>query len=343
MRMLIALLSVSLFSSAYASSVHIIAVGDVLLHSPLQQKGIAQGFNSLWLPIIPLLEKADILYANLEGPTAEMIDRRGNVTDSSNQAYTSYPMFNYPPTLIEALKTSGFDVVSTANNHALDRFGIGIDKTIAALLANDLSFTGTRRQNSQDPWHAETKIHDLSIAWLACTQDTNGIFDKHRQVLHCSRDKQQVLTLVSELAKNHDAVIVTPHWGVEFQNQPNKSQRQLAKELAEAGALAILGSHPHCVQPFAWLTTSTGKKVFVVYSLGNFISNQGSLKNRASGLLSLYLEKRDGVTIIDKITYQPTYMENRGGQLQLNPVSSKKHQAYQWLKNIVGENYLTLP
>ncbi|MDI9819050.1 MULTISPECIES: CapA family protein [unclassified Legionella] len=326
----------------FAEKAHIIAVGDILLHDRLQQKGGDKGFDTLWSALIPYLTQADVTYGNLEGPAAGMIDRRGNLTTDVRQAYTSYPMFNYPPLLIHALKSSGFDIVSTANNHTLDRLAIGIDKTIEALHANNLAFTGTRRQHSEDAWYATTKTATLSIAWLACTQDTNGIMDRHRQVLLCQRDKQQLLNLVSELAQHHDAVIVTPHWGIEYQSNPNKAQRQLAQELAESGALAVLGSHPHCVQPFDWLTTSKGKKVFVAYSLGNFISNQGSLKNRASGLLSLHLKKHHGITLIEKVSYQPTYMENRGNQMHLGLVQSKKHPAYQWLKTIIGENYLTL-
>ncbi|KTD16002.1 capsule biosynthesis protein [Legionella lansingensis] len=339
---LIVLFGFWLFSTVFAANVHIIAVGDILLHGKLQQKGLEKGFSTVWLAVMPQLSKADITYGNLEGPVAEMLNRRGNETSEPKQAYTSYPMFNYPPSLLSALKLSGFDVLSTANNHTLDRYGKGVDKTIAALHANQIAFTGTRRQNSQDVWFAETTVNNVSIAWLACTQDTNGIADTHRQVLLCYRDKQQVLNLISELSQKYDAVIVTPHWGVEYQGKPNRGQQQLAKEFAEAGALAILGSHPHCIQPFAWLTTKTGKKVFVAYSLGNFISNQGSLKNRASGLLSLYLQKQDGVTVIHKVNYQPTYMENRNSKMHLHLVTSKKHPAYQWVKTIVGEDYLFL-
>ena len=329
------------FSSVLADSVHIIAVGDVLLHTPLQKKGVDKGFDTLWLNVIPEIKSADIAYANLEGPVAEMINRRGNFTTSNTEAYTSYPMFNYPPALIDALKLSGFTVLSTANNHALDRYGVGIDKTVANLYANKIVFTGTRRKNSEDAWYAETTSKDISIAWLACTQNTNGIADTHRQVLMCNRDKKIILDLIGELAQKYDAVIVTPHWGVEFQDSPNQDQQKLASELAEAGALAILGSHPHCVQPMRWIVTKAGKKVFVAYSLGNFVSNQSNLKNRSSGLLSLYVVKKDGNTFIEKIAYQPTYMENRNNKMQLDLVNSKKHLAYKWLSKILGEGYLT--
>ncbi|WED43104.1 CapA family protein [Legionella cardiaca] len=344
MSKLLLLLNFYLFSPLFAAHVHIIAVGDILVHMPLQKKGFKTGFATLWLDVIPQLNQADITYGNLEGPAAGMITMCGNETKYHSLAYTAFPMFNYPPSLIGALKLSGFDILSTANNHSLDRWGIGIDKTIDALHTNAMAFTGTRLQNGKGAFFAETNAHGISIAWLACTKHTNDIADKHRQVLKCYRDKEELLHLISELAKTHDAVIVTPHWGEEYHERYNKDQERLAKEFAEAGALAILGSHPHWVQPFAWLTMPAGKKVFVAYSLGNFISNQGKLPNRASGLLSLYLKKQtDGRVIIEKVNYQPTYMENRGNQLQLTLVKSKKHPAYQLLKRIIGEEYLILP
>lgn len=328
---------------ACAHEVHIIAVGDVLLHPPLQKKGLSQGFQSLWTVTIPQLKNADITYGNLEGPAAGMIDMQGKETKDERRAYTSFPMFNYSPDLVKALKSSGFDVLSTANNHTLDRLSLGIDRTIATLNDHQMAYAGTRPRNSEGTWYTVTVKNTISIAWVACSQDTNGIADRHRQVLLCYRDKPQVLELITELAKIHDAVIVTPHWGVEYQTRPNKAQHRLAHEFAQAGALAVLGSHPHCVQPFDWITTSAGGKVFIAYSLGNFISNQGSLKNRASGLLSLHLKKEAGVTTIDKVAYQPTYMENRSALMSLSLVTSAKHPAYQWLKQIVGTDYLVLP
>jgi hypothetical protein len=330
-------------SLSFASTIHIMAVGDVLLHGPLQREGIKKGFDTLWLSVLPQLQQADITYGNLEGPAAEMIDRRGMGTKQLREAYTSFPMFNYPPSLLASLKRSGFDIVSTANNHSLDRWGIGINKTILALNANKIVFTGTRGQDSQNPWFAIIRANHFSIAWIACTQDTNGVRDAYKQVLNCYRDKKEILRMIKNLSETNDAVIMTPHWGVEYQLKPNKEQQRLAQEFADAGALAILGSHPHCVQPFAWLVNQHGKKTFVAYSLGNFISNQGRLPNRASGLLSLYLEKHNGITSIKKISYQPTYMENRNNQMHLNLVKTKTHVAYQWLKKIIGDDYLTLP
>src|SRR5690606_29929564 len=108
---------------------------------------------SLWKGVKDLLQKADITYANLEGPTASGTNAYGrNVTDPGlrfdNVVYTSYPMFNYHPTLLDDLIASGVDVVSTSNNHSFDRRSLGADRTTDALEQRGIAFTGTRRAAS---------------------------------------------------------------------------------------------------------------------------------------------------------------------------------------------------
>ena len=118
----------------------IAAVGDVLLHSRLQRQGVKHEdrFRSLWAPVDDLIEGADIAYANLEGPTASGVLEGGELTDDpgfrfDGDVYSTWPRFNYHPYLVEDLEMAGFDVVSTANNHTLDRAGVGVDRTIDAL------------------------------------------------------------------------------------------------------------------------------------------------------------------------------------------------------------------
>jgi poly-gamma-glutamate capsule biosynthesis protein CapA/YwtB (metallophosphatase superfamily) len=344
MKLLILIITLALSSLSMAQELTIAAVGDVLLHKPLQKKGLTQGFESLWQEVIPLLKRADISYANLEGPIAENINSRGQkVTTSSKRIYTSFPLFNYPPQLATALKASGIDIVSTANNHSLDRYSIGIDKTIEALNKNTLFYSGTRHSNENNSWYTVTKAKSMTVAWLACTQDTNGIKDVKHQVLYCYKDLKTILTLIKQLTKINDAVIVTPHWGKQYQLKPSSAQKRLAKKFLKAGALAVLGSHPHCAQPIQSTQHRGNTKKFVIYSLGNFVSNQGSLKNRASGVLYLTLKKTNAnTTIISKVTYFPTYMQNRGGKLQLTRIKSKSHPAYRLLERIIGRQYLSL-
>lgn len=270
------------------------AVGDLLLHHELQIQATraATRFRVLWAGVEDILQRADLTYANLEVPLAAGVLRSGEETTDpglvfDRKVYTAYPRFNVHPSMAHDLVTSGVDVVSTANNHALDRGPLGADKTIAALKAAGLKYTGTRaRAEGSAPWHTTTQARGLTVAWLACTLHTNMIEDAAKQVLRCFDDKtveHAVRTLASDPAI--DAVIVTPHWGKEYAPEPSKQQKEYARAWAEAGATAIVGSHPHVLQPWEKLTTADGREVLVAYSLGNFVSHQPELEKRSTIVL----------------------------------------------------------
>lgn len=300
----------------------IAAVGDALIHGRLQKQALAasEGFASLWGGVPDLLASADITYANLEGPTAAGVSKQGRaVTDPGRRfddwVYSSYPMFNYHPSLIDDLMASGVDVVSTANNHSLDRWALGADRTIEALTEKGLPFTGTRPSDDPThPWWTTTEANGLRLAWLACTYGTNGLPDREDQVLNCFDDRAEVLGLVRELAARDDldAVLVTPHWGQEYHAAPSSRQVDLAHDLLDAGALAVIGSHPHVLQPWEKYTTADGREGFVIYSLGNFVSGQRNLPRRSTLLLYLGLTRgADGVTRIHGARYVPLHMTQR--------------------------------
>src|SRR5690606_16478559 len=101
----------------------------------------------------------------------------------------------------------------------------------------------------------------MRIAWLACTLHTNFGKDHLGQVLHCFKG-DKVKQLVEELAADAsiDAVIVTPHWGKEYADQPSEGQMKYAQEWVDAGATAIIGSHPHVLEPWAKLTAKDGRE-----------------------------------------------------------------------------------
>ncbi len=288
-----------------SSEVVVAAVGDVLLHDAVQEEAARAptGHFGLWSDLAALLGGADITYANLEGPLADGVTAQGRLVDHpvgvyDGAVYSGYPMFNYPSTVAAALARAGVDVVSTANNHSLDRYGIGVDRTLAALAAAGVRATGTRHSaGPAAPWHAITEARGYRIAWLACTYGTNGIPDPAGQVLMCYDDRQEVLDTIRRLATDPaiDAVIATPHWGAEYSHDPLDRQRDLARQMLDAGAAAVIGSHPHVVQPLERVTTADGRLGLVAYSLGNFVSNQRSLARRTSIVLLVSLaEGSDG-------------------------------------------------
>jgi poly-gamma-glutamate synthesis protein (capsule biosynthesis protein) len=321
------------FSAACAAGDRLViaAVGDVLLHTGLQKQALADpaGFGSLWSDASDLLSGADVTYANLEGPTAPGVTSGGRAVSDpgpvfDGRVYSSYPQFNYHPSLIADLKSAGVDVVSTANNHSLDRRSLGVDRTVDELRRAGMPFTGTRRRGDSSAWYAVTEARGFTLAWLACTYGTNGIPDPHRQVLHCYRDESQVVALVAQLSSRSDidAVIVTPHWGLEYHAKPARKEINLAHRLLDAGATAVLGSHPHVVQPWQKYVTDDGRETFVIYSLGNFVSGQRHLARRSTLLLQLGLTRRaDGSVALNGARYVPLHMsrdhDSRPWELQV--------------------------
>lgn len=297
------------------------AAGDVLLHRELQKQAFAaeDRYVDLWSGIGDLLAKPDITYANLEGPAATGISRGGaEVKDPGlrfdNRVYSGYARFNYHPSVAEDLLKSGVDLVSTANNHTFDRYELGVERTIEALDAAGLRHIGTRRRGSKAPWHVVTEAGGLRIGWVACTQYTNFHKDTLGQVLYCFKD-DRVRELVSKLYRDDDidAVIVAPHWGKEYETTPRKRQVEHAQRWVEAGAVAIIGAHPHVLQPWDKLEASDGREAFVVYSLGNFVSHQRELPRRSSILLYLGLGQTTNGTVVPAgARYVPLHVRMEG-------------------------------
>lgn len=305
-------------------TITIAAVGDLLLHHELQIQAYAapDNFLAVWGGVRDLLAQADISYANLEGTVAAGLDRKGEAVGDpgrvfDRRVYSSYPRFNYHPSLLPDLIASGIDVVSTANNHAMDREPPGVDATIAALEQAGLPHTGTRARGQTGPWHALTRARGITVAWLACTESTNQIPDPDGQVLRCHEPKgaleQQVRALAAE--PTIDAVIVTPHWGKEYQPEPTRAQRGLAARLAAAGATAVIGSHPHVLQPWEVLPGPDGREALVMYSLGNFASHQPELPRRSSMLLYVGLTRPPGQKArVHGVRYVPLHVRQSGEQ-----------------------------
>lgn len=334
----------------HGKTLTIAAVGDVLLHSPLQIQAYSksEGHFSLWKWVAPMIEAADIAYANLEGPIAPGTLASGKPTQDpgpvfDDQVYTSYPQFNYHPSLASDLVASGFDVVSTANNHSLDRRVRGVDLTIESLRRVGLSFTGTRASEESHPdWYTVVSEQGFSVAFLACTYATNGIADSLKQVFHCYRDETELKRLVRELSarRDLDAVIVTPHWGVEYTPVPEEQEVRLGRELLEAGATAVIGSHPHVLQPWEKVVTRDGREGFIIYSLGNFVSGQSGFSKRSTVLLYLGLTRSGaGKAIINGVRYVPLYMGRTTQGLSVLPAdrTGKGSQHLEYIRTIFGD------
>lgn len=300
--------------------------GDAMSHMPQTRDAYdSQAGAYDYKPMIrfakPWIEQADYAVVNLE------------TTFAGGPDYSGFPAFNTPDALGDALKDAGFDLVSTANNHCLDRGYDGMVRTLDVLDNLGLAHVGTYR--SAEERAAQNGVHvadvgGIKIAFLSYTYGTNGIplskshpdtvnilhtdYMSDAQVLDTARIADD---LAAAEALSPDLIAVIVHWGVEYQTTQNEHQEEIADFLFDHGADVILGSHPHVLQPMETRTltdrdgtTHTG---FVCWSLGNFISSQNDEYTDTTVVLNLELTKNPntGATDVTKVGYVPLYMLDR--------------------------------
>ncbi|GAB1380424.1 CapA family protein [Pararhodobacter aggregans] len=308
-------------------------VGDVLVHEALAVQGYARGFGTIWGAAEPWLRRADLAIANLEGPVAPGLTADGrHLPDPGpvfdGRVHTDYPRFNYHPALLADLARAGLDVVTTANNHALDRGAAGAEATQVALAAAGIAGVGSVAPGGPrwQPLRLHTPLGRLSL--LACSFSTNGIADPGRQIPRCYDDRGGLLAAVRAEVAAGAGVIVLPHWGQEYQTRPDGAQRALARDLAAAGAMAVIGTHPHVPQPWEVLDSPLGPTL-IVYSTGNFIAAQPPLDRATAPMVWLDLCRGASGMRVGGAAYLPMQMSfERGPVLTLpRPGDSARAEA----------------
>ena len=276
--------------------------GDIMCHNTnfldaYNSSTKSYDFSYYFTDIKQYIEEADITVGNLE-----------TTLSGAKRGYSGYPTFNTPEILAKNLKDTGFDVVSTANNHCIDKGYTGIESTIDFLDAAGLAHTGTFKSKKDQETILVKDVKGVKIAFLSFTYGTNGI--------PIPKDKTYAVNLIDKkLIKSQiDLAKVSMHWGIEYQTKANKEQESLADYLFENGVDVILGNHSHVPQQMekrkVKLDDGTTKDGFVIYSLGNFMANQNKQYTNDSAILKLEItkHKEDGKITIDKATYTPTYM-----------------------------------
>ena len=314
---------------------HLMVAGDIMSHTPVVDDAyVAEtdryDFSHMYQDAAVQLAGADYAIANLETPLA------------GGPEYLGYPVFDAPDELAYDTKAAGFDLVSTANNHSRDQGMDGLYRTLDILDQAGLAHVGTYRSQEERDQTSGIYVADvggISVALLSYTYGLNGFrldSDKMYAVNLFNLDYYTTLAnpdyelLKSDLAAaralDTDLIAVMIHWGNEYKNAPNSHQTNLAQFLVEQGADLILGGHPHVLEPYETIT-ATGwdgreRQGFVIYSLGNFISNQLELETKTTVILDLELTKDpDGNTALTDVRYTPYYMLHRNDL----PVGQKRH------------------
>jgi len=303
----------------------ILAVGDLLMHLPLvnssQLPGEQWDFKPLFEPVRPWIQGADFAIANLE-------------TTLTGRAYpwSGYPSFNTPQEFAGDVKAIGFDAVTHANNHSLDYAEYGLIETSNTLDRYGIPHTGTNRTPEEREKILVVDVApSIKMALLAYTYGTNGVpLPQPWSVNMLDPERIPADIRRARSLPGVDLVAVALHFGIEYARQPSEEQEMYVKLSLEAGADIILGDHPHVIQraETRQVTDTFGRDLRrgVIFSLGNFISNQETLYREAGLMLLIDVKKEKGQTTVESVSFVPTWVHpyKVGGAKKFRVVAVEK-------------------
>ncbi|HVO74077.1 MAG TPA: CapA family protein, partial [Ignavibacteriaceae bacterium] len=288
-------------------TVTITVVGDIMCHSVQYNYARVEDdsfdFNPVYGEVKKYLANSDFLFGNFE-----------TVTAGKSKGYSGYPFFNAPDDFVAALKNTGFDLLTTSNNHALDQGEKGLLRTIEIIKKNGLKYNGTFISKEDRDSIRIFNIKGIKIAFLAYTYGTNGnpIPKGKSFLINLINPNLIENDIKAARAKGAEIVLVHYHFGEEYKREPSESQKEIVRKTIGFGADIIIGGHPHVLQPADFFKTSNAEldSGFVIYSMGNFISNQRWRYSDAGIILNIKLTKnlRKDSVYISQINYIPTWV-----------------------------------
>ena len=292
---------------AFAGDVHFTERTLRLLRDP----------DSAFGPIATILGRADIAMVNLESA----VTTRG--TPEPKRFH-----FRAPPTAYQAVKAAGVDVVSLANNHALDYGRVGLADTLSSAATAAMPVVGAGR-NATEAYRAWiTTVKGVRIAFLGMSQiaELSGPWaaTSNRSGIAYAFDGSRAAAAVRAARAEADVVVVFMHWGQEYHECPTAQMQSLAKRMADAGASVIVGTHAHLLLGDGWLG-----RTFVAYGLSNFLWWYNDALTNDTGVLEITL--RDATIVGTR--FVPASIDRKTGQ----PIPVSGAEA-----NRIGREYAAL-
>jgi poly-gamma-glutamate capsule biosynthesis protein CapA/YwtB (metallophosphatase superfamily) len=284
------------------------AIGDILIHDWVYEDAFSTkgyDFKPMFQHVKEELQKPDLLLANQE-----------TVLGGVEMGLSSYPTFNSPQEVGDALIDAGVDIVSTANNHSLDKGEKGIQSSIAYYEKVGLPYVGFFKNKEDQNTLRVLNNQGVKLAFLSYSYGTNGIpVPKGKDYLVNLIDREHMKAEIHKAKEVADVVVMSIHWGNEYQRIPTEDQKSLAQFLVDEGVDIVFGHHPHVLQPMDMLTTKDQRTAFIVYSLGNFISGQMRDYKDIGGLATIDITKKvnqNGTSIkLSNPQFSPTYVSSK--------------------------------
>ncbi len=276
-------------------SAKIFMVGDALIHwgvyNDAKQNDGSYDFKPMLEAIKPISSKYDLAYYNQE-----------TILGGASLEYSSYPRFNSPQEVGDAFVDAGFNMVSLATNHTMDKGEVGVIKSVEYWKSQENVVTSGQWTSEEEREASITKIYEVNnikYAFISYTIWNNGLgTPAGKSYLNNEYSSEKAATDIAKVRDNVDFVIVAMHWGTEYSFTVDNKQEEIANYLSELGVDLIIGAHPHVVQTAEYINNG---KTFVIYSLGNFISDQNEV-NRFTGL-AFEVTLRKNVDIEDNVSH----------------------------------------
>jgi poly-gamma-glutamate synthesis protein (capsule biosynthesis protein) len=278
-------------------------VGDNLIHIQIINSSAVQGesgavydFDPIYQYVKDDIANADVAFINQE-----------TLVSGAAFGLSGYPQFNGPSELGQTIAGLGFDVVNHATNHVMDK-GEAAVRAMIALWEERPAITYLGIHASQEA-RAQPKIierNGIRLGFLAYTYGTNGLaVPKGAPYLVSLIDKNITAREIDALRPLCDYLIVSMHWGDEYDHTPTKRQEELAAFLAERRVDLVIGHHPHVLQEMRLVKRPDGGEMLVYFSLGNFVSAQNRLPTLLGGMARITLVKQDGAVRFTKAALEP--------------------------------------
>lgn len=275
-----------------APQLTVAATGDLLVHPPLTRQAAADAraagrsrhdFTRVLAAVRPMVSQADLAICHLETPLAP-----------PSGPFTGFPIFSAPPQLADAAKWAGFDTCSTASNHSLDNGQPGINRTLNELDRAGLRHAGTARSPQEAARPTLIDVSGVTVAHLSYTFSFNGLRRPRGRAWVANLIDPAAILAAARTARRAGAeiVILSLHWGTEYQNAADPGQTGLARRLLAAPDIdLIVGHHAHVVQPFEKIGTK-----WVAYGLSNLITRfpDGSPEKTQDAVVALFTFTRVG-------------------------------------------------
>ncbi len=279
------------------SKVSFVFIGDVMGHGPQIRSAYDSStgeydYSSCFRYVSNVFNDADFTVANLEVTLA-------------GAPYVGYPQFSSPDQLAVDMKEAGIDVMMNANNHCLDRHKQGLERTIHVLDSLKIPHSGTyinQEDRDKRPFVVLEK-NGIKVVMLNYTYGTNGIVVSKPNIVNYIDDKVIVDDIKKAKKLHPDKIIAFVHWGIEYQTVQNGEQERINKLFADNGVDIVIGSHPHVIEPIYHTQDH-----FVVYSLGNFVSNQRKAPTDGGVMVRIELSKSGEKTILSNAGYYLTWV-----------------------------------